>query len=105
MRFTSRAGRYSTDACPYVNNGTHVHAQPAIGVGGECDRQNSAGSAKMTGATNSAFGLLALGSGFDAVLIGNEIVGKWRYWTRTRSGLCPDEAAGLVGFIPVPWGM
>ena len=31
-------GTVLTDACPYVNNGTHVHAQPAGGAVGEPDR-------------------------------------------------------------------
>jgi hypothetical protein len=38
--------------------------------------QNSSGIAKMTGATNSAFRLLAMGSGSAVVLKGNDVIGN-----------------------------
>ncbi len=69
-------GTVLTDACPYVNNGTHVHAQPTTGSAVHLTVQNSSGAAKMTGATNSAFRLLAMGSGSTLVLTGNEVVGN-----------------------------
>ncbi|MBS1109302.1 MAG: Parallel beta-helix repeat protein, partial [Anaeromyxobacteraceae bacterium] len=66
-------GTLVTDACPYSNNGTHVHAQPAAGAGASVTVRNSSGAAKMTGATNSAFRLLAMGSASALVLVGNEV--------------------------------
>jgi hypothetical protein len=63
----------ATDACPYVNNGTHVHAQPVGGATVSLTVLNSSGVAKMTGATNSAFRLLAMGAGSTLVLRGNEV--------------------------------
>ena len=69
-------GTLVSDGCPYVNNGTHVHAQPLGGAPVNVTVQNSSGAAKMTGATNSAFRLLAMGSGSTLVLSGNEVVGN-----------------------------
>ena len=69
-------GTLFSDGCPYVNNGTHVHAQPVGGAAVNVTVQNSTGAAKMTGATNSAFRLLAMGSGSTLTLTGNEIVGN-----------------------------
>ncbi len=63
-------GTLFSDACPYVDNGTHVHAQPVGGATVSVTVQNSSGAAKMTGATNSAFRLLAMGSGSTLSLLG-----------------------------------
>ncbi len=76
-------GTIVTDGCPYVNNGTHVHAQPAGGAAVNVTVQNSAGAARMTGATNSAFRLLAMGSGSTLVLRGNSVSGMERRRTTT----------------------
>ncbi len=94
-------GTVFTDACPYVNNGTHVHAQPATGAAVSLTVQNSAGPAKMTGATNSAFRLLAMGGGSTLVLSGNEVVGNsaiqdYNVATGQRRG------GGLVFTAPFP---
>jgi hypothetical protein len=69
-------GTLFTDACPFVNNGTHVHAQPVGGAAVNVTVQNSSGAAKMTGATNSAFRLLAMGSGSALTLTNNAITGN-----------------------------
>ena len=69
-------GTLVSDGCPYTNNGTHVHAQPVGGAVLNVTVRNSAGAAKMTGATNSAFRLLAMGSGSALVLSGNDIAGN-----------------------------
>ena len=50
-----------------------MHAQPAAGAGASVTVRNSSGAAKMTGATNSAFRLLAMGSASALVLVGNEV--------------------------------
>jgi len=63
-------GAFSSDACPYVDNGTHVHARPLAGAPVGITVRNSTGTARMTGATDSAFRLLAMGSG-SAVSISN----------------------------------
>jgi hypothetical protein len=67
-------GTLFSDGCPYVNNGTHVHAQPVGTSAINLTVQNSSGAAKMTGATNSAFRLLAMGSESTLVVSGNEVV-------------------------------
>jgi hypothetical protein len=67
-------GTLFSDGCAYVNNGTHVHAQPVGTSAISLTVQNSSGAAMMTGATNSAFRLLAMGSGSTLVVSGNEIV-------------------------------
>jgi hypothetical protein len=69
-------GTLVSDGCPYSSNGTHVHAQPLGGATVSVTVRNSAGAAKMTGATNSAFRLLAMGAGSALVLSGNEVVGN-----------------------------
>jgi len=69
-------GALFSDACPYVDNGTHVHAQPVGGATVSVTVQNSSGAAKMTGATNSAFRLLAMGSGSAVSLLNNTITGN-----------------------------
>jgi hypothetical protein len=69
-------GTLVSDACPYTDNGTHVHAQPAAGATVSVTVQNSTGAARMTGATNSAFRLLAMGSGSGLVLVDNAVTGN-----------------------------
>ncbi|MEY2669545.1 MAG: hypothetical protein RJA59_2183, partial [Pseudomonadota bacterium] len=69
-------GTLTTDACPFADNGTHVHAQPVGGAAVAITVRNSAGSARMTGATNSAFRLLAMGTASTLELTGNEVVGN-----------------------------
>jgi len=69
-------GTLFSDGCPFVNNGTHVHAQPVGGAAVSVTVQNSTGAAKMSGATNSAFRLLAMGSGSTVVLTGNSVSGN-----------------------------
>ncbi|HET8725708.1 MAG TPA: hypothetical protein VFM53_16045, partial [Anaeromyxobacteraceae bacterium] len=94
-------GTATTDACPYSGNGTHVHAQPAPGSVVNVTVQNSAGAAKMTGASNSAFRLLAMGGGSTLTLNGNEITGNsatqdYNVSTGQRRG------GGLVFTAPFP---
>jgi hypothetical protein len=69
-------GTLFSDGCPYVNNGTHVHAQPVGTSAINLTVQNSSGAAKMTGATNSAFRLLAMGSGSTLVVTNNAVSGN-----------------------------
>ena len=76
-------GTLVSDGCPYANNGTHVHAQPVGGASVNVTVQNSSGAAKMTGATNSAFRLLAMGAGSTLVLSGNEVSGNNAIAVRT----------------------
>ncbi len=58
-------GTLTTDACPFVDNGTHVHVQPTGGAALGVSVRNSAGPARMTGASNSAFRLLAMAGRID----------------------------------------
>jgi hypothetical protein len=69
-------GTFFSDGCPYANNGTHVHAEPVVGASTNVTVQNSSGVAKMTGATNSALRLLAMGSGSALAFSGNEVAGN-----------------------------
>jgi hypothetical protein len=69
-------GSFTSDACPYTRNGTHVHAQPAGSSSVSVTVRNSSGAAAMTGATNSAFRLLALGGGSTVVVSGNAVAGN-----------------------------
>jgi hypothetical protein len=94
-------GTFVSDACPYANNGTHVHAQPAGGATVSVTVQNSTGAAKMTGAANSAFRLLAMGSGSALVLTGNEVVGNTASQDyNVSSGL--RRGGGVVLTPPLP---
>ena len=86
-------GTLLSDGCPYSSNGTHVHAQPLGGASVSVTVQNSAGAAKMTGATNSAFRLLAMGAGSTLVLSGNEVVGNGATQTYNVATRASDEAA------------
>jgi len=69
-------GTFTSDACPYARNGTHVHAQPVGSSSVNVTVRNSSGAAAMTGATNSAFRLLAVGSGSTVVIAGNAVTGN-----------------------------
>lgn len=69
-------GTLTTDACPFADNGTHVHAQPTGGAALGVSVRNSAGLARTTGASNSAFRLLAMGAASTLELTGNEVVGN-----------------------------
>jgi hypothetical protein len=90
-----------SDGCPYVNNGTHVHAQPLGGASVSVTVQNSTGAAKMTGATNSAFRLLAMGAGSALVLTGNEVVGNGATQSyNVATG--PRRGGGIVFTAPFP---
>ena len=94
-------GTVVTDACPYVNNGTHVHAQPVGGATVSLTVLNSSGVAKMTGATNSAFRLLAMGAGSTLVVRGNEVSAN----DATQSynvATGPRRGGGIVLTAPFP---
>jgi hypothetical protein len=94
-------GTFASDACPYADNGTHVHAQPVGGATVSVTVQNSTGAAKMTGATNSALRLLAMGSGSTLVLAGNEVVGNTASQDyNVSSGL--RRGGGVVLTPPLP---
>ena len=94
-------GTFTSDACPYADNGTHVHAQPVGGSGVNVTVQNSSGAARMTGATNSAFRLLAMGSGSALVLGGNEVVDNTASQDyNVASGL--RRGGGMVLTPPLP---
>ncbi len=69
-------GTLLADACPFTGNGTHVRAQPGVGASVSVTVQNSAGAARMTGATDSAFRLLARGAGSTLVLSNNVVTGN-----------------------------
>jgi len=94
-------GTVFTDACPYVNNGTHVHAQPTGGAVVSLTVQNSSGAAKMTGATNSAFRLLAMGSGSTLVMTGNSVTENDATQSYNVS-TGPRRGGGAVATAPFP---
>ena len=94
-------GTLVSDACPYTGNGTHVHAQPAAGASIHVTAQDSTGAAKMTGATNSAFRLLAMGAGSTLTLRRNSVTGN----DATQSynvGSGPRRGGGVVLTAPFP---
>ena len=94
-------GTLFSDGCPFVNNGTHVHAQPVGGAAVNVTVQNSIGAAKMSGATNSAFRLLAMGSGSTVVLTNNAITGNDTFQSyNVSTGL--RRGGGLVLTAPFP---
>ncbi|MGA8891180.1 MAG: hypothetical protein WB493_06405, partial [Anaeromyxobacteraceae bacterium] len=94
-------GSFTSDACPYARNGTHVHAQPAGSSSVSVTVQNSSGAAAMTGATNSAFRLLALGSGSSVLLAGNAVTGNDATQSyNVASGL--RRGGGMVITAPFP---
>jgi hypothetical protein len=95
-------GTLFSDGCPYVNNGTHVHAEPLV-IGDLLNVivQNSSGAAKMTGATNSAFRLMAMGSGSTVALSGNEIV-KNGAIDQYPVGTLFRRGGGIVWLAPFP---
>jgi hypothetical protein len=94
-------GTLFSDGCPYVNNGTHVHAQPVGGAAVNVTVQNSTGTAKMTGATNSAFRLLGMGSSSTLALNGNEIVRNEALEPITV-GSVQRRGGGIVWLAPFP---
>ena len=94
-------GTLLADACPFSGNGTHVHAQPVGSSTVNVTVQNSAGAARMTGATNSALRLLAMGSGSTLTLAGNEIVSNQATQDyNVASGL--RRGGGMVLTPPLP---
>ena len=98
--YVARGGLFS-DACPFETNGTHVHAQPVGGAAVSVTVQNSSGIAKMTGATNSAFRLLAMGSGSVLSLLNNAITGNDATQSyNVVSGL--RRGGGVVLTAPLP---
>ena len=94
-------GTLVSDGCPFANNGTHVHAQPVGGASVNVTVQNSSGAAKMTGATNSAFRLLAMGAGSTLVLSGNEVVGNnATQYVQRGNGSEARRRHGVHGAVP-----
>jgi hypothetical protein len=96
-------GTVVTDACPYVNNGTHVHVEPTIGSPVGVVVQNSKGAAKITGASDSAFRVIAAGVAASSVIsiLGNEISGNGATRTYTL-GTTVRRGGGLVFTFPMP---
>ena len=95
-------GSFTSDACPYARNGTHVHAQPVGSSSVSVTVRNSSGATAMTGATNSAFRLLAVGSGSTVVIAGNEVVGQHGIPGLQRLDGAPPRAAGWCSRAPLP---
>jgi hypothetical protein len=96
-------GTLISDACPYAGNGTHVHAQPVGGAILEIVVQNSRGLARMRGAADSAFRLLATGvaSSSSVTIRGNEIAGNDATQLYTL-GSTTRRGGGLVFTFPMP---
>jgi hypothetical protein len=90
-------GTFSSDACPYADNGTHVHAEPS----GTATLNLTVRGSTMTGATNSAMRLLAMGAASVLSLSNNVVVGNSASTDyNVASGL--RRGGGLVLTPPLP---
>ena len=74
-------GTLVSDGCPYMNNGTHVHVATWNRFPLSVTVRNSRGSAKMTGAANSALRVIAAGLAANSSLTiqGNDILRTARF--------------------------
>jgi hypothetical protein len=96
-------GTLVSDACPYTGNGTHVHVEPAIGSPLSVAVRNSKGTAKMTGAADSALRIIAAGlaAGSSLSIQGNDIVQNSATQTYML-GTSLRRGGGLVFTFPMP---
>jgi hypothetical protein len=96
-------GTLVSDGCPYVNNGTHVHVEPAIGSPLSVTVRNSRGSSKMTGAADSALRVIAAGLAANSSLTiqDNDILQNSAIQTYTL-GTFLRRGGGMVFTSPMP---